>query len=366
MGSSGHTPELGAILAAALAVGASDIHLAAGFPPTIRRRGSLEPLDGAVLDADAAGGLIAAMLTSEQARRFEREREMDFAYALPGGLRFRVNAFYQRGTPAAALRHIPATVAGLGTLGLPHVLADVTQLPRGLVAVTGPTGSGKSTTLAAMIDAINATRAVHIITIEDPIEFVHRARRSKVSQREVGADTTSFSRALRSALRQDPDIILVGELRDAETMATALTAAETGHLVFATLHTQDAPQTVDRIIDVFPPHQQPQIRVQLSMTLMAVCCQQLVPSRDGAQLLAACEVLIPTPAVRNLIREGKTHQIRSAIQTGAGFGMQTMEASLAALVRQGLVDPEAAARRCGDRDGLERLIAARTTTTGRQ
>jgi twitching motility protein PilT len=232
----------------------------------------------------------------------------------------------------------------------------MTRKPRGFVIVTGPTGCGKSTTLAAMIDEINETREEHIMTIEDPIEFLHRHKKCMVNQREVGADTKSFNRALKSVLRQDPDIILVGEMRDTETMATALTAAETGHLVFATLHTQDAPQTIDRMIDVFPPHQQEQIRVQLSTTLMGVCTQQLLPTRDGRGRVVACELLIPTPAVRNLIREGKTHQIYSTMQTGTAHGMQTMDAALADLVRRGLISRELAERRSSTPEDLKRLM----------
>ena len=236
-------------------------------------------------------------------------------------------------------------------------------MPRGFVIVTGPTGSGKSTTLAAIIDEINESRDEHIMTIEDPIEFLHRHKRCMVNQREVGSDTKSFPRALKSVVRQDPDIILVGEMRDAETMATALTAAETGHLVFATLHTQDAPQTIDRIIDVFPPHQQNQIRVQLSTTLMGICTQQLLPTKDGRGRVAACELLVPTPAVRNLIREGKTHQIYSVMQTGTAFGMQTMDAALAELVRRGAITRELAERRSSTPEDLRRLLGRAVATT---
>ncbi len=288
---------------------ASDLHLTVGSPPIIRINGQLERLDYPRLSANDTRELIYSILSQDQRQRLENEWEIDFSYSVPGRARFRVNAYFQRNSLGAAFRLIPINIKKLEDLGLPQALHDLTRKPRGFVIVTGPTGSGKSTTLAAMIDEINETRDEHIMTIEDPIEFLHRHKKCMVNQREIGADTKGFNRALKSVLRQDPDIILVGEMRDTETMATALTAAETGHLVFATLHTQDAPQTIDRIIDVFPPHQQEQIRVQLSTTLMGVCTQQLLPTRDGRGRCVACELLIPTPAVRNLIREGKTHQI---------------------------------------------------------
>ena len=306
---------------------ASDLHLTAGSPPIIRVNGVLERLDYPRLSANDTRELIYSILSQDQRQRLENEWEIDFSYSVPARARFRVNAFFQRNSLGAAFRLIPINILKLEDLGLPKTLHDLTRKPRGFVVITGPTGSGKSTTLAAMIDEINETREEHIMTIEDPIEFLHRHKKCMVNQREVGADTKGFNRALKSVLRQDPDIILVGEMRDTETVATALTAAETGHLVFATLHTQDAPQTIDRIIDVFPPHQQEQIRVQLSTTLMGVCTQQLLPTRDGRGRVVACEILIPTPAVRNLIREGKTHQIYSAMQTGSSFGMQTMDAA---------------------------------------
>ena len=355
------TPELSGLLRTVLALGASDLHLTSGSPPVIRRHGRLVPLPGPLLTPGDVGTLVAAMLDEEHRTRLQRERELDFAYALADGARFRVNAYEERGHPAAALRAIPAAVRTLPELGLPPVLAGLTCLPRGFVVVAGPTGSGKSTTLAAMIDAINSTRPVHIITIEDPIEFLHGHRCALISQREVGADTASFGQGLRSVLRQDPDVILIGELRDTETMATALTAAVTGHLVFATLHTQDAPQTVDRIIDAFPSQQQGQIRVQLAATLMGVCCQQLIPASGDSGQVAACEILIPTPAARNLIREGKTHQLRSIIQPGGAVGMQPMEAALAELVRRGRVTRAAALSRCGDPEGLEQLLGPATS-----
>jgi twitching motility protein PilT len=266
-----------------------------------------------------------------------------------------VNAYYQRASLGAAFRVVPTGLKSLEDLSLPLSLRDWVYKPRGLVLVTGPTGSGKSTTLASLINEINEKRSCHIMTVEDPIEFLHRHKRSMINQREVGADTQSFSNALRSVLRQDPDVILVGEMRDLETMQIAITAAETGHLVFATLHTSDAPQTIDRIIDVFPPHQQEQVRIMLANGLQGVCCQQLIPTLSGSRAVA-CEVLMPTPAVRNLIREGKTHQIYSVMQTGSQHGMQTMDANLAQLVRQGIVSTDTALERAGHADELKRLL----------
>jgi twitching motility protein PilT len=335
---------------------ASDLHLSVGAPPIIRINGLLERLDYPPLNPNDTRELVYSILSQEQRQRLENEWEIDFSYSVPGRARFRVNAYFQRNSIGAAFRLIPVEIKRLEDLGLPQQLHDLTRKPRGFVVVTGPTGSGKSTTLAAMIDAINETRSEHIMTIEDPLEFLHHHKKCMINQREVGADTKSFNRALKSVLRQDPDVILVGEMRDTETMSTALTAAETGHLVFATLHTQDAPQTIDRIIDVFPPHQQEQIRVQLSTTLMGVCTQQLLPTRDGRGRCVACEILIPTAAVRNLIREGKTHQIYSVMQTGSQYGMQTMDASLADLVRRGMITQELALNRAHDREGLKRLL----------
>jgi twitching motility protein PilT len=336
---------------------ASDFHVTAGVPPVIRQRGRLVQLeDYPALTVEDTREFIYSILTSEQRRRLENDLQLDFAYVVPGRARFRVNAYFQRGAVAAAFRLIPSTVASIDELGLPSVVHDLVRRPRGLVLVTGPTGSGKTTTLAAMIDEINATREEHIVTIEDPIEFVHAHRRCVINQRELGTDAQSFADALRAALRQDPDVILVGEMRDLETIGTALTAAETGHLVFATLHTQDAPQTIDRVIDVFPPEQQGQIRVQLSVSLQGVIAQQLLPTADGAGRCAACEVLVPTPAVRNLIREGKVHQIPSVIQTGSVHGMQSMDAALATLVRAGKITQELAMTRSSAPDELRRLL----------
>jgi twitching motility protein PilT len=336
---------------------ASDLHLTAGARPTVRVRGRLVALEHLpVLSPQDTREVVYGILTNDQRQKLETDWQLDFAYAVPGHARFRVNAFFQRAALGAAFRLIPFEMPSIDELGLPPVLHDLAKRPRGLVLVTGPTGSGKSTSLAAMIDEINATREEHILTIEDPIEFLHPHKRCLVNQRELGADTPTFSLGLKAALRQDPDVILVGEMRDLETIGTALTAAETGHLVFATLHTQDAPQTVDRIVDVFPPAQQGQVRTQLSVALQGIVTQQLVPTADGARRVAACEVLVPTPGVRNLIREGKTHQIYSAMQTGAQSGMQTMDSSLAALVRAGTINPKVALDRSSTPEELRRLL----------
>jgi twitching motility protein PilT len=347
-------PEL---LEVVLERGASDLHLTAGTPPTIRLHGDLIRLDDyADLTARDLQGMIYAILPQKMRERLEQELELDMSYSLPGKARFRVNVYFQRDSIGAAFRLIPYEIKNLDDLSLPSVVADLARYPRGFVVVTGPTGSGKSTTLAGMVDIVNRERQAHIMTVEDPIEFLHKHNRCIVNQREVGADTHSFSQALKHVLRQDPDVILVGEMRDLETIATAITAAETGHLVFATLHTQDAPQTIDRIIDVFPPHQQQQVRVQLATTLQGVVTQQLVQTGDGHGRAVAVEVLICTPAVRNLIREGKTHQIYSIMQAGGRFGMQTMDQSLANLVKAGKVTQQMAYERCHDAEELNRLI----------
>lgn len=335
--------------------GASDLHIAAGSPPIVRLNGDLVRVGDTPLSGAETRQMIYGILNQSQRQRLEEELEIDFSYAVPGLVRFRVNAYHQRASLGAALRVVPTAVKTLPDLGLPPAIGQWVTKPRGLVLVTGPTGSGKSTTLAAVVDAINESRACHIMTVEDPIEFLHNSKRAVVNQREVGGDTHSFSAALRSALRQDPDVILLGEMRDLETMQIALTAAETGHLVFGTLHTSDAPQTVDRIIDVFPAHQQGQIRTMLSNSLEGVCTQQLVPTVTGGRA-AVCEVLSPTPAVRNLIREGKTHQIYSVMQTGSKHGMQTMDAALAHLVQRGVVRPDVALERSGSEDELRRLL----------
>jgi twitching motility protein PilT len=337
---------------------ASDLHLTAGSPPMIRYHGTLHPLDYPVLTPQATREIIYSILTNDQRQRLETNWQIDLAYSIPGRARFRVNAYFQRASLSAAFRLIPQEMPKLSSLGLPSTLEDFTKKPRGFVLVTGPTGSGKSTTLAAMLDLINDTRHEHILTIEDPIEFLHKHRNCIVNQRELGSDAQSFADALKAGLRQDPDVILVGEMRDLETIATALTAAETGHLVFATLHTQDTAQTVDRIVDVFPPSQQQQVRVQLSVALQGIVAQQLLPTANGQGRCVASEVLVPTPAVRNLIREGKTHQIYSALQTGAQFGMQTMDTSLADLVRDQRITRELAESRSSAPEELRRLMGA--------
>ncbi|HEV3387426.1 MAG TPA: type IV pilus twitching motility protein PilT [Solirubrobacteraceae bacterium] len=337
---------------------ASDLHITAGAPPTVRVRGRLVPMDSfPVLTPNDTREIVYSILSEGQRQRFENNWQIDFAYQIPGRGRFRVNAYFQRSAVGAAFRLIPFDVVPLETLGLPPVVADFANKPRGLVLVTGPTGSGKSTTLASLIDVINGSREEHIMTIEDPIEFLHHHKKCIVNQRELGSDALSFGEALKAALRQDPDVILVGEMRDLETIGTALTAAETGHLVFATLHTQDTPQTIDRIIDVFPPEQQGQVRAQLSVALQGIMTQTLLPTADGAGRCVAAEVLVPTPAVRNLIREAKTHQIYSVLQTGASHGMQTMDASLAQLVRAGKVNRQLAESRAHAPEELRRLLS---------
>jgi twitching motility protein PilT len=349
--------DLAQLLLDVVARRASDLHLTAGARPTIRIRGHLTPLeDYPVLTTADTREIVYSILTNDQRQRLETDWQLDFAYTIPGKARFRVNAYFQRAAIGAAFRLIPFDIVGIDQLGLPPVVHELTKKPRGFVLVTGPTGSGKSTTLAAMIDAINETREEHIMTIEDPIEFLHGHKRCIVNQRELGSDAQSFGLALKGALRQDPDVILVGEMRDLETIHTALTAAETGHLVFATLHTQDAPQTIDRMIDVFPAEQQGQVRTQLSVALQGIITQQLLPTADGAGRVAACEVLVPTPAVRNLIREGKTHQIYSTMQTGSQSGMQTMDAALAALVRDGQITSALAESRSSTPEELRRLL----------
>jgi twitching motility protein PilT len=336
---------------------ASDVHLSPGFAPAIRVRGKIVGLEEyGPLSSQDTRDTVYSMLNDDQRKRFESHKQLDLAYAVPGVSRFRVNCFFQRGAISAAFRRIPHEIPQLEELGLPKVLEDFTRKPRGLILVTGPTGSGKSTSLAAMLDVINSERDEHILTIEDPIEFLHSHKRCIVNQREIGADAEDFSLALKSALREDPDVILVGEMRDLETMSTALTAAETGHLVFATLHTQSTAQTVDRIIDIFPAEQQSQVRMQLSIGLQGIVTQQLLPTADGKGRVVACEVLVPTPAVRNLIREGKTHQIYSAIQTSGSLGMQTMDAHLAQLVRMGRVSRQLAEQRASVPEELKRLL----------
>jgi twitching motility protein PilT len=340
---------------------ASDLHLTAGAHPTVRIRGHLTPLEAyPVLTTEQTREIVYSILTNDQRQRLENDWQLDFAYAIPNRARFRVNAYYQRAAIGAAFRLIPFSIKTVDELGLPPVMHELARKPRGFVLVTGPTGSGKSTSLAAVVDEINETRSEHIMTIEDPIEFLHGHKQCIVNQREIGSDASSFAAGLKAALRQDPDVILVGEMRDLETIHTALTAAETGHLVFATLHTQDTPQTIDRIIDVFPASQQQQVRVQLSVALQGIITQQLLPTADGAGRVAACEVLLATPAIRNLIREGKTHQIYSSLQTGGQLGMQTMDAALATLVRSGKITQQLAESRSSTPEELRRLLGSGT------
>jgi len=325
----------------------------------IRVHGNLIPLPFEVMTPAKTQEVIYAALTDENIIRFERTRELDFAYSLAGVARFRVNVHRQRGSVGAVFRVVPMQPPTLDELGMPTVLRTLARKPRGLILVTGPTGHGKSTTQAAMIHDINRTRSCHIVTIEDPIEFLHRNDRALIIQREVGEDTESFQTALRHVLRQDPDVILIGEMRDLETIAAAVTAAETGHLVLATLHTTSAPQTVDRIIDVFPPHQQEQIRLQLSTVLEAIICQALLPRHGGQGRICAQEIMVATSAIRNLIRESKSHQIPSAMQSGAQYGMQTLDQSLSNLVAGGTISKEDALATCHDPEELESFLQGR-------
>ncbi|WP_027719303.1 type IV pilus twitching motility protein PilT [Desulfovirgula thermocuniculi] len=356
------------LLRLAFELHASDVHLTVGKPPVFRIHGKLvaaDELDTAglpgrewlfALTAQHTEDLARQLMDEERFQKLMQVGEVDLPYAVEGLGRFRVNAFKQRGTVALSIRLIPGRIPSFEELGLPEVVAQLARRPRGLVLVTGPTGSGKSTTLAAMIDLINSEKRLHIITLEDPIEYLHVHKKSIVNQREIGRDSLSFAAALRAALREDPDVILVGEMRDLETIATAVTAAETGHLVLATLHTPGAPQTIDRIIDVFPPHQQQQIRLQLSNVLEGIIAQQLLPRKDRPGRVVALEILVATPAIRNLIREGKTHQIISHLQTGARYGMQTLDMALRGLVREGIVSREEALARAVDAESLAKML----------
>ena len=336
-------PHLDELLRLMLDRGGSDLHIAVGSPPGIRQRGELLPIDTMPpMSPRATQEMIYSVLSEEQRKRYENELELDFAYSIPGVSRFRANVFQQRNSIGAVFRVIPIDIPTMEELGLPKVCTYLSERPRGLVLVTGPTGSGKSTTLAAMIDHINETRPLHIITLEDPIEFMHRNKRSYVNQREIGEDTHSFAGALRRVLRQDPDVILVGEMRDLETISAAITAAETGHLVLATLHTTGAPETIDRIIDVFPPHQQQQVRMQVSNSLQGVLSQTLLRSTDGRGRHMAMEIMLGVPAISNLIREGKTHQMETIIQGSGSLGMQTLDQSLKVLLNSGKVSFEEA------------------------
>ncbi len=349
---------LDALLAEAAARGASDLHLTVGVPPLVRVDGELLRLeDRPVLTPEATAQLAHSRFGSAQRARFERGEEIDLAFDVPGVARFRCNVFWQRGSVAAVYRLIPNRIRPFDELGLPPVLRTLVELHSGLVLVTGPTGSGKSTTLAAMVDAINATHGRHVLTIEDPIEFVHRHKRAIVNQREVRTDTASFGSALRAVLREDPDVVLIGEMRDVETVEAALRIAETGHLALATLHTGSAVQTVNRIVDVFPAGQQAQVRLQLSMVLEGLVCQTLVPAAGGRGRVAAVEAMVATPAVRNLIRQAKNQQLQTAIQTGEASGMQTMNQALAALVRQRRVALQDALACSANRKELQEMVA---------
>ena len=349
-------PRIEILLEEVIKKKASDLHLQVGLPPTLRVDGSLVPVASAEpLTEETVETLIFAILDEDQKQILLKDKEFDFSFAFGDLGRFRVNAFHERGNLAAALRLIPNEILTVEQLGLPPIITKFTEYPRGLVLITGPTGSGKSTTLAAMINKINTERASHIITIEDPIEYTHKSKKSVVVQREVHYDTYSFSAALRSALRQDPDVVLIGEMRDLETIAAAITIAETGHLVFATLHTNSAAQSIDRMIDVFPPHQQPQIRSQLSNILMAICSQRLIPAIGGGRI-ASAEILVATPAVRNIIREGKSHQLDAVIQTGAEFGMKSMDKTLVGLIHAGTITYDEARNYAVDLDELDRLM----------
>jgi twitching motility protein PilT len=356
VGDENKEPSLADFLIEVIEGNGSDLHLTSGLPPMIRVFGDLRPIPGyrKLLPKDLQE-IVYSMLTQKQRERFEEDLELDISYSLPGRARFRVNVYQQRDALGTVMRLIPFEIKSLDDLGIPSSVKEFARLKRGMVLVTGITGSGKSTTLAGLVDIVNSERRDHIMTVEDPIEFLHRHKTSIVNQREVGTDTHSFAGALKHVLRQDPDVILVGELRDLETISTALTAAETGHLVFATLHTQDAPQSVDRIIDVFPPHQQEQIRIMLAGSLAGVVSQQLVPRADGKGRVVAVELMVTTPGIKNLIREGKTHQIYTALQAGGQYGMQVMDQHLAELVKKGKITYEAALERSHRVEEFNRL-----------
>jgi twitching motility protein PilT len=335
---------------------ASDIHITVGIPPTFRVNGELVPYTDENLSPDETENLVRQTMSEDQFKMLMEKGEYDFSYSSPGKGRYRVNAYTQRGSLGMALRIIPLEIPTMQQLGLPAVISDLARLPRGLILVTGPTGSGKSTTLATMIDQINKERKVHILTLEDPIEYLHSHKRSIVNQREIGSDSRSFTSALRGALREDPDVILVGEMRDLDTISIAITAAETGHLVLSTLHTLGSAKTIDRIIDVFPPHQQQQVRVQLSSVIQAVVSQQLLPKADGKGRVAAHEIMISTPAIRNLIREDKVHQIDTAIQTGGKFRMHTMDSSMVNLYNRGLISRDVALTQSINHEEMKKYI----------
>jgi len=340
--------------------GASDLHISAGAAPTIRLNGQLQSLAGPPLQADETMELAKQILNGEKYEALFLLGEVDLSYIYPGVGCFRINVYFQQGAISIASRVISTTIPTIDSLGLPETVKTLTRRSRGLIIVTGPTGSGKSTTLAAMIDLINEEKFCHVLTLEDPIEYLHSNKKSIINQREIGRDSKTFPNALRAALRQDPDVILVGEMRDLETISIAITAAETGHLVMATLHTMDAPQTVERIIDVFPSNQQDQIRVQLANTLAGVISQRLLRRQDGTGRIAAVEILVSNPAVRNLIREKKVHQVYSFIQTGAKYGMQTMDNHLQELIEKGLIYAEEAMEHAVDTESMARFLQKRT------
>ncbi len=351
-----NAPKIESLLEECVRRNASDLHIQYGLPPILRIDGALGPIPGTpVLNEDMIKDLIYATLDDDQRNIYEKDKEFDYSFSFGDIARFRVNAFHERGKMAAAFRLIPNQIRSANDLGMPTIVETFAEYPRGLVLVTGPTGSGKSTTLAALVDKINREKSAHIITIEDPIEFTHKSQRSVIVQREVHYDTFSFSAALRSALREDPDVVLIGEMRDLETIQAAITIAETGHLVFATLHTNSASQSIDRMVDVFPPHQQTQVRTQLSNILMAICAQRLVPAIGGGRVVAA-EIMIANPAIRALIRDGKTHQIDTAIQTGADQGMQTMDRTLAKLVQTGVITYDSGREYAVDIAEFNRLV----------
>ncbi|TBR26093.1 type IV pilus twitching motility protein PilT [bacterium] len=349
--------DLSEILKAGVLKGASDIFISPGRPPMARIQGEMIPLDGAELSADEARRLIFSLLYDEQRAKFEAAQELDTSLNLPGVSRFRVNVHEQRKGVGAVLRVIPAKIPSPAEIGLMPSVVKLAELPRGLVLVTGPTGSGKSTTLASLIESINVSRRKTILTIEDPIEFIYDDKQALIIQREVGSQTKSFGEALRHALRQNPDVVLVGEMRDLETIQLAISAAETGHLCFGTLHTQDCPTSVDRIIDVFPPNQQEQVRVQVSTVLKAVVSQILIPRKDGNGRVASREVMVGTPAVGNLIREGKTHMLYGAIESGAKFGMISMDQHLAFLVKAGMANLDDCLVKARDAEGFKTLVS---------
>jgi twitching motility protein PilT len=347
------------LLKAMVEKGASDLHVTTGSPPQLRIDGKLVPLKTAPLTPVETKQLCYSILTDAQKHKFEEESELDLSFGVKGLSRFRANVFMQRGAVAGAFRTIPFKILTFAELGLPSIVNDLAKKPRGLILVTGPTGSGKSTTLASIIDKINTERHEHIITIEDPIEYLHPHKNCVVNQREIGADTQSFKKALKYILRQDPDVVLIGEMRDLETIEAALVISETGHLAFATLHTNSAVQTINRILDVFPPYQQPQVRAQLSFVLEGVLTQNLLSRAGGPGRVLAVEIMVPNPAIRNLIREDKIHQIYSQMQVGqTKFGMQTFNQSLALLVQKRLITPDEALARSSDADELKGLLAS--------